>query len=126
MALTLGLTTIQGAIGGPIAGGVGGGFQVASSASFAAVVSAIMGSSGLLIFHAFEGMLVLAAASAALSFRYPTRNLRMLAVVGLVASLVALAGGYLHAGGNPAGIPLMSEGFIATYASLFLALYYTK
>ena len=128
LALTLILTTIQGAIGGPIAGGVGGGFLIASSGSFGAVVSAILGSSGLLIYHAFEGVLIsiLAIALAAFAFRYRRRSVRVFAVLSLVAVLIALMGGYLHVGGNPAGIPLMSEGYIGTYAFLFMTLYYTK
>ena len=128
LALTLVLTTLQGLIGGPIAGGVGGGFQIASNASFGAVASAIMGSSGLLIFHAFEGVaiFILAIATAAFSFRYEARNVRIFAVLSLVAALVALIGGYLHIGGNEAGGPIMGEAFIVTYAFLFLTLYSTK
>ena len=128
LALTLILTTIQAAIGGPLAGGAGGGFQTAASASFGAVVSAVLGSGGLLIYHAFEGVLifVLAVVLAAFSFRYDARGVRAFAVLSLVAALIALAGGYLHMGGSSAGIPLMSEGFIATYAFLFMTLYYTK
>ncbi len=128
LALTLVLTTIQGVIGGPLAGGVGGGFQIASSASFGAVLSAILGSSGLLIFHAFEGalILVLAIAVAVFSFRYRGRNVRTFGVLSLVAALVAFIGGYLHIGGSQAGGPIMGEAFIATYAFLFMTLYYTK
>jgi hypothetical protein len=128
LALTLVLTTIQGVIGGPLAGGAGGGFQIASSTSFGAVLSAILGSSGLLIFHAFEGLAIflLAISVAALSFRHEARGVRIFGVLSLIAALVALVGGYIHMGGSPAGIPLMSEGFIATYAFLFMALYYAK
>ncbi|HYC11946.1 MAG TPA: hypothetical protein VEC02_04715 [Nitrososphaerales archaeon] len=128
LAVTLVLTTIQAAIGGPLAGGQGGGFQVASNTSFSAVVSAITGSGGLLIFHAFEGVLifVLSVVVAGFSFRYTTRMVRVFAPLSLVAALIATAGGYLHMGGSPVGIPLMSEGFIATYAFLFMTLYFTK
>ena len=128
MALTLVLTTIQAAIGGPLAGGAGGGFQIASSTSFGAVLSAILGSGGLLIFHAFEGLAIflLAIAVAVSSFRYGARGVRVFGVLSLIAALVAVVGGYLHIGGSPAGIPLMSEGFIATYAFLFMTLYFAK
>jgi hypothetical protein len=128
LVLALVLTTIQGVIGGPLAGGAGGGWLTASSTSFGAVLSAILGSSGLLIFHAFEGFMIflLAIGVAALSFRHGTRNIRVFAVLSLIAVLVALIGGYLHIGGSPAGIPMMSEGYIATYAFLFMTLYCSK
>jgi len=128
LALTLVLTTIQGVIGGPLAGGVGGGFQIASSASFSAVLSAILGSSGLLIFHAFEGLAIflLAIAVAGTSFRYGGRGVRVFGVLSLIAALVAIVGGYIHIGGSPAGGPIMGEAFIATYAFLFMTLYYTR
>jgi hypothetical protein len=128
LVLALVLTTIQGVIGGPLAGGAGGGWLTASSASFGAVLSAILGSSGLLIFHAFEGLLIflLAIGVAVLSFRYGKRSIRVFAILSMIAVLVALTGGYLHIAGSPAGIPMMSEGYIATYALLFMTLYYSK
>ena len=128
LASALILTTIQAAIGGPLAGGEGGGFQIASNTSFSAVLAAITGSGGLLIFHAFEGVLIfiLSVVLAGYSFRYRTGTVRIFAVLSLLAALVATAGGYLHMGGSPVGIPLMSEGFIATYAFLFMTLYFTK
>ena len=126
LAVTLLLTTIQGAVGGPLAGM--GGFNIATSTSFGDVFSAIMTSSGLLIFHAFEGasIFVLAAATATFAFRYKNRGVNLFAVLSMIAALIAVLGGYLHIGGSPAGIPLMSEGFIATYALLFITLYFTK
>jgi hypothetical protein len=128
LGLTLVLTTIQGGIGGPIAGGVGGGYKIAPSTSMGDVVPAILGSSGLLIFHAFEGVLivVLALVVFAFSFRYKSRGVRAFATLSLIAALITATAGYLHMGGNPAGIPVMGEGFIATYAFLFMTLYSTK
>jgi hypothetical protein len=81
-----------------------------------------------LIFHAFEGALIfiLAVVLVGFSFRYRVRAVRLFALLSLVAALVATAGGYLQMGSSPAGIPLMSEGFIATYSFLFMTLYYTK
>ena len=87
-----------------------------------------MGSSGLLIFHAFEGVLIfiLAIAVTAFSFRYRTRSVSIFGALSLIAVLAALIGGYLHIGGNPNGGPIMGEAFIAAYAFLFMTLYYTK
>ncbi|HEY6283532.1 MAG TPA: hypothetical protein VIW22_06370 [Nitrososphaerales archaeon] len=122
------MTTIQGLIGGPIAGGVGGGVVIVASTSFGDVFSAIMGSSGLLIFHAFEGVLivVLALAVSVLSFGCKSRGVRVFAILSLIAALITATAGYLHMGGNSVGIPVMGEGFIATYAFLFMTLYSTK
>ena len=126
LAITLVLTTIQGGIGGPLAGS--GGFNIASSTSMGAVMSAIASSSGLLIFHAFEGLaiFILAIVIVAFAFRYHSRNVKVYSILSLIAALIALLGGYLHFGGSPAGIPVMSEGFIGTYEFLFMTLYYTK
>lgn len=126
LAVTIILTTIQGLIGGPLAGT--GGFQIASNTSFSAVISAITASSGLLIFHAIEGVaiLLLAIATTAYSFRYERGKVRLFAALGLVAALITITGGYLHMGGSIAGVALMGEGFILTSAFLFVTLYYTK
>ena len=128
MGLAIVLTTIQGLIGGPIAGGVGGGVKIVASIAMGDVISAIMGSSGLLIFHAFEGVLivVLALVVSAFSFKYKGRGVRVFAILSLIAVVITATAGYVHMGGNPAGIPVMGEGFIATYAFLFMTLYSTK
>jgi hypothetical protein len=128
LALALILTTIQGLIGGPLAGGVGGAVIIANSASMGDVISAILGSSGLLIFHAVEGVLilVLALVVSVTSFQYKSRGVRVFGILSLIAALVATTAGYLHMGGNPIGIPLMGEAFIVTYAFLFMTLYSTK
>jgi heme A synthase len=79
--------------------------------------------------HGFEAVLIilLALALAILSFRYPKRGVRVCAVLSVVAAVVAATGGYLVvSAGNPAGDALVGNGFIGTYAFLFLTLYCTK
>ena len=102
--------------------------MIVASLSMGDVISAIMGSSGLLIFHAFEGVLlvVLALVLSVLSFRYKSRGVRVFAILSFIAVTITAAAGYVHMGGNSAGIPIMGEGFIATYAFLFMTLYSTK
>ena len=126
LGVTIILTTIQGIIGGPLV--ETGGFQIASNTSFSAVISAITASSGLLIFHAIEGVAIflLAIAATAYSFKYESGKVRLFASLSLVAALIAITGGYLHMGGSRAGPALMGEAFILTSAFLFVTLYYTK
>lgn len=102
--------------------------MIVASLSMGDVISAIMGSSGLLIFHAFEGVLivVLALVLSVVSFRYKSRGVRVFSILSLIAVAITATAGYVHMGGNPAGIPVMGEGFIATYAFLFMTLYNTK
>jgi hypothetical protein len=127
LALTLVLITLQGSTGGYVAGA--GGFTAAIGLPIGGILSALSGASPPVIWHAFEGILVtiLAAATAALSLRYPKRGVKAFALLGLIATLIAAAGGYLvvSTGPGPADA-LMSNGFIGTYAFFFMTLYSTK
>ena len=101
LAATLILTTIQGGIGGPLAGS--GGYVIASSTSIGAVMSAIVTSSGLLIYQAIEGLaiFILAIAVVVLAFRNQSCNVKIYSILSFIAALIALLGGYLHIGEIP-------------------------
>jgi hypothetical protein len=127
LGFTLVLVTLQGSTGGYIAGS--GNFPTAVGGSASVVASALAAGPPVVTWHGFEGALIvlLALAVTAFSFRYPKRSVRTCAVLSLVAAIVAATGGYLIvSAGSPAGDALMGNGFIGTYAFLFLTLYFTK
>ena len=64
--------------------------------------------------------------SAAYSFRFANSRVRLFAILSVIASLIAVVGGYLHIESIEAGSALMGDGFISTYAFFFMTLYYTK
>jgi hypothetical protein len=84
-----------------------------------------------LLWHGMEGLLVLLSAIAVLvvSFRYRRRSVKICAVMGLIAVIIAGLGGYLFVlsgfsnGGNSMQ---MGGSFLGAYALYFIALYYTK
>jgi hypothetical protein len=127
LALTLILLTLQASTGGYVAGA--GGFTAAIGLPLGGILSALSLASPPVIWHAFEGILIiiLAAATAVLSLRYPKRGVKGYAILGLVATLIAAVGGYLvvSTGPGPADA-LMSNGFLGTYAFFFMTLYSTK
>lgn len=127
LGLTLVFVTLQGSTGGYVAGS--GGFPTGVGGSVSVVASSLAAAVPAVAWHAFEGVLIilLALAVTALSFRYPNRSARVFAALSVVAALVAATGGYLIVSvGNPVGDALMGNGFIGTYAFLFLTLYSTK
>ncbi len=127
LAFTLALVTLQGSTGGYIAGS--GGFPTGVGGSVSVVASSLAAGPPVVTWHGFEGALIilLALAVTALSFRYPKRSVRICAILSVVAAIVAATGGYLIvSAGDPAGDALMGNGFIGTYAFLFMTLYFTK
>jgi len=127
LAFTVVLVTLQGSTGGYIAGS--GNFPTAVGPSASVVASSLAAAPPVVAWHGFEGVLIilLALAGAALSFRYPKKSVRICAVLSVVAAIVAATGGYLIvSAGDPAGDALMGNGFIGTYAFLFMTLYFTK
>ena len=127
LAFTLVLVTLQGSTGGYIAGS--GNFPTAVGGSASVVASSLAAGPPVVTWHGFEAVLIilLALAVTAFSFRYPKRSVRIFAVLSLVAAIVAATGGYLVvSAGSPAGDALMGNGFIGTYAFLFMTLYFTK
>lgn len=86
----------------------------------------------LLIYHAFEGIVLLALGviAVALAFKLsPKRSVRICSVLGLIFLISAAVGGYLFvlsgfaSGGNSAQ---MGGSFIGAYALYFVSLYYAK
>jgi len=127
LGFTLALVTLQGSTGGYIAGS--GNFPTAVGGSASVVASALAAGPPVVTWHGFEAVLIvlLALAVAVFSFRYPKGSVRIFAVLSLVAAIVAATGGYLIvSAGDPAGDALMGNGFIGTYAFLFMTLYFTK
>jgi hypothetical protein len=93
---------------------------------------AVQGVGFPLIYHTFEGVLLVALgiASAALAFTWSgNRSVKICTVLGAVAIFSAALGGFLFVmsgfsnGGNSAQ---MGGSFIGAYAFYFMALYYAK
>ncbi len=127
LAITLVLVTLQGSTGGYIAGSSN--FPTAVGGTATAVASSLAAGPPVVTWHGFEAVLIilLALAVTALSFRYPKRSVRIFAVLSVISAVVAATGGYLIvSAGDPVGDALMGNGFIGTYAFLFLTLYFTK
>ena len=94
--------------------------------------AAVQSLGSILVWHAVQGLLLLALAIAIafLSFRWSkTRSVRLCAILGLFFVLSAGIGGYLFvtsgflAGGSSAQ---MGGSYIGSYAFYFMTLYYAK
>jgi hypothetical protein len=85
----------------------------------------------LLIWHGIEGFLILLSAVGVLvvSLRYHMRSVKLGALIGLVAVVVAGLGGYLFVLSGfsaPGNTMQMGGASIGAYALYFITLYYTK
>jgi hypothetical protein len=100
--------------------------------SMAGFFQLVNSSSFLLIYHTYEGVLlvVLAVVSVVLSFTWSkSRAVRICTIIAMLAVISAGVGGFLFVlsgyanGGNSAQ---MGGSFIGAYAFYFMALYYAK
>ena len=100
--------------------------------SMAAFFQMVQNYGFLLIYHAYEGIVlfVLGLITAVLAFKWsPKRSVRICSIIGLFFLASAAVGGYLFVlsgfanGGNSAQ---MGGSFIGAYALYFVALYYAK
>lgn len=99
--------------------------------SIGGYLSALLQASPFLLTHGLVGIILLLSAigSTYLALRHHKRSLTTSSILGLIASLIAVLGGYLwvsSAFSNGGGILLMVNGGIGLYAFYFMALYFTK
>jgi hypothetical protein len=131
IAATLILLTLQGWTGDFVNVFVTTSPANTSSQGLGGFFSAVMDGGLLLIWHGMEGFLILFSAIGVLvvSLRYRRRSVKVGALLGLVAVVVAGLGGYLFVlSGFSAGSSTMQMGgaSIGAYALYFITLYYTK
>ena len=132
IVVTLVLITLQVALGEIV--GAGGNYPSTGTPinSIGDLITAMSNAAGPMIFvHVGNGLLILIAALGTLflALRYHKRSETTAVVLGFVAVILALLGGYVFADSdfqNGGGIILMVNSALGAYAFFFLALYYTK
>jgi hypothetical protein len=103
----------------------------ASSSSLPGAVQTIENAGPILVWHATEGMLVLALSLVvlAMSIRSKPRSVRVCAILGTLAVVSALIGGlsFVLSGFQDSGSSAQMGGsFIGAYAFYFIELYFAK
>ena len=129
IVVTLVMATLQFAFGE--VGSAAATYPSTVASSIGGYVSALLSAGPLLAFHALWGILLLLAAlgTTAMALRRHKRSLATSSILGLVATIIAVLGGYLWVASgfnNGVGILLMVNGAIGLYAFYFISLYYTK
>jgi len=103
-----------------------------STVPFSAIISTIENYGFFLVWHAFEGLLLvfLSIALVVASFRWSrARSVRILSLLGMLMIVSAAIGGlsFVLSGFNAGGSSAQMGGsFIGSYAFYFMEIYYTK
>jgi hypothetical protein len=106
-------------------------YTTATADSFSTVLQNVSGAGPILVWHAAEGLAVLALSLAvlAMSIRSKPKSIRILSVLGTFMVASAVVGGYLFVASgfqDSAGSAQMGGSFIGAYAFYFMELYYAK